>query len=279
MKKLFVFAAAAMMSVSAMATVIYEAPEGEPRFVTWGQGLQIDSTKFAGLTTPHEMIVTFEEATDGIEFKRTDTWDQLYFPQFLGISGDGSISKLLTPDALEVLSHVNLEMIGNHFYVVKVELVENLEYENHLWKGYAWMEEWSTIELNKVWYASIDWDEVAAIRCVSEANRTDYVINVMTSWDGGDKLGDQTTMTMTNEYAELELTADMRTKLAASEQLMIQCNKEAGDPFNMTEIVLIMNEPSAVETNRSVKATKAIENGKMVILKNGVRFNALGAKL
>lgn len=276
MKKLFVFAAAAMMSVSAMATVIYEAPEGEPRFVTWGQGLQIDSTKFAGLTTPHEMIVTFEEATDGIEFKRVDIWDQLYFGQFLGISGDGSISKLMTPDALAAVSHTGLEMIGNHFYVVKVELVENLEYENYLWKGYAWMEEWSTIEMKNVWYASIDWDEVAAIRCVSEANRTDYVINVMTSWDGEDKLGDQNTMTMTNEYAELELTADMRTKLAASEQLMIQCNKEAGDPFNMTEIVLVPTEGTAIENVTATKAVKTVVNGQLVILRDSKRFNIVG---
>lgn len=276
MKKLFVFAAAAMMSVSAMATVIYEAPEGEPRFVTWGQGLQIDSTKFAGLTTPHEMIVTFEEATDGIEFKRVDIWDQLYFGQFLGISGDGSISKLMTPDALAAVSHTGLEMIGNHFYVVKVELVENLEYENYLWKGYAWMEEWSTIDLKKVWYASIDWDEVAAIRCVSEANRTDYVINVMTSWEAEDKLGDQTTMTMTNEYAELELTADMRTKLAASEQLMIQCNKEAGDPFNMTEIVLVPTEGTAIENVTATKAVKTVVNGQLVILRDSKRFNIVG---
>lgn len=276
MKKLFVFAAAAMMSVSAMATVIYEAPEGEPRFVTWGQGLQIDSTKFAGLTTPHEMIVTFEEATDGIEFKRVDIWDQLYFGQFLGISGDGSISKLMTPDALAAVSHTGLEMIGNHFYVVKVELVENLEYENYLWKGYAWMEEWSTIEMKNVWYASIDWDEVAAIRCVSEANRTDYVINVMTSWDAEDKLGDQTTMTMTNEYAELELTADMRTKLAASEQLMIQCNKEEGDPFNMTEIVLVPTEGTAIENVTATKAVKTVVNGQLVILRDSKRFNIVG---
>lgn len=278
MKKIFTLAAVAMMSLSAMATVIFEDAEGS--FVTWGQGLQFEASTFAGLTTPQELIVTFEDATDGIEFKRMDNWDQLYFAQFLGINGDGSISKLLTPDALAILANTGLEMIGNHFYVTKVELVENLECVDYLWRGFFWMDEWSTAEMSSEWFASVDWTQYDAIRFYSEANRTDYVINVMTSWDGADKLGDQTSMTMTNEYAELTLTDDIRTKLAAAERLMVQCNKETGDPFNMTAFVLVPAEPTALQHNAvAEKAVKAIENGQLVILKNGVRYNALGAKL
>lgn len=37
-------------------------------------------------------------------------------------------------------------------------------------------------------------------------------------------------------------------------------------------------EPTAVEEQKAAKATKAIVNGKLVILKNGVRYNAVGAK-
>lgn len=278
MKKFFILAAVAMMNLSAMATVIFEDADGT--FVTWGQGLQFEASTFAGLTTPQELIVTFEDATDGIEFKRMDNWDQLYFAQFLGISGDGSISKLLTPDALAVLANTGLEMIGNHFYVTKVELVENLECVDYLWRGFFWMDEWSTAEMSSEYFASVDWTQYDAIRFYSEANRTDYVINVMTSWDGADKLGDQNSMTMTNEYAELTLTDDIRTKLAAAEKLMVQCNKETGDPFNATQIVLVPGGTTAIKNNAvSGKATKLIENGQVVIIKNGARYNALGAAL
>ncbi len=67
------------------------------------------------------------------------------------------------------------------------------------------MDEWSTLEIAKTSFDGINWSDYKAIRFYSQANRTDYVINVLTKWGDGGKLGDQTTMTMTNEYAELSL--------------------------------------------------------------------------
>ena len=74
-----------------------------------------------------------------------------------------------------------------------------------------------------------------------------YVINVLTKWGDGGKLGDQTTMTMTNEYAELSLDGiDMTAKLADVDRLMVQCNKEGGNPFNFTAIVLVKKEGTGI---------------------------------
>ena len=88
----------------------------------------------------------------------------------------------------------------------------------------------------------INWSDYKAIRFYSEANRTDYVINVLTKWGDDGKLGDQTTMTMTNEYAELSLEGiDMAARLD-TDRLMVQCNKEGGNPFNFTAIVLVKKE-------------------------------------
>jgi hypothetical protein len=68
---------------------------------------------------------------------------------------------------------------------------------------------------------------------------------VLTKWGDDGKLGDQTTMTMTNEYAELSLDGiNMAEKLADVDRLMVQCNKESGNPFNFTAIVLVKKESS-----------------------------------
>lgn len=279
MKKIFIMAAVALISLAANATVIFE----NVHHVDWENGYRIDASYFNGLTTPHELIVTYSNASDGIEFKRLNVWDQLYFSQYRGIEGEGSVSKVLTPDALATLADWGLEIVGANFNLLKVELVENLDYTNYLWSGFFWMDEWTTIEMGNIWYIGIDWSKYEAIRFYSEANRTDYVINVLTAFDDPDKkLGDQTTMTMTNEYAELTLTDDIRTKLAAANQLMVQCNKESGDPFNMTAFVLIPkpHTPSAVENAAAeVKAAKHIINGQLVIEREGRLFNATGAEL
>ena len=52
---------------------------------------------------------------------------------------------------------------------------------------------------------------------------------------------------MTNEYAELSLEGiDMATKLADVDRLMVQCNKEGGNPFNFTAIVLVKKEGTGI---------------------------------
>lgn len=46
------------------------------------------------------------------------------------------------------------------------------------------------------------------------------------------------------------------------------------------KIVLLPSMLTAIENNaEAVKATKAIENGQMIIIKNGVRYNTVGARL
>jgi hypothetical protein len=61
---------------------------------------------------------------------------------------------------------------------------------------------------------------------------------------------------------------------------MIQFNKEGGAPFNVTDIVLVGDFSTAI-SNTAVEseAVKCFENGQLVIIKNGVKYNALGAQL
>lgn len=147
------------------------------------------------------------------------------------------------------LKESGLEICGKGFTATKAwygDGKDNVD-DNTVWTGYFWMDSWSTLEVAKTSFEGINWSDYKAIRFYSEAKRTDYVINVLTKWDDGGKLGDQNTMTMTNEYAELNIeNIDMAAKLAEVDRLMVQCNKEAGDPFNFTAIVLVKKVSTGV---------------------------------
>ena len=63
---------------------------------------------------------------------------------------------------------------------------------------------------------------------------------------------------------------------------MIQFNKEGLDAFNVTDVVLVLNNDQPTAVNTAVvdsKAVKMIVNGQVVIIKNGIRYNVLGAQL
>ena len=167
------------------------------------------------------------------------------------------------------LKEDGLEICGKDFIATKVwygDGKDNID-GNTVWSGFFWMDIWSTLEITKNSFEGVDWSNISAIRFYSEANRTDYVINVLTKWEDG-KLGDQTTMTMTNDYAELSLEGiDMEQKLADTDRLMIQCNKEEGEPFNFTAVVLV---------NKTITGIKTIQGSAKT---SEVAFNLAGQRL
>jgi hypothetical protein len=82
---------------------------------------------------------------------------------------------------------------------------------------------------------------------------------VLTKWGDDGKLGDQTTMTMTNEYAELSLDGiNMAEKLADVDRIMVQCNKEGGNPFNFTSIALVKKENPTDVRQLSVRPASTV---------------------
>lgn len=239
MRKIFTLALVSIIALAANATDLFTGSQ----YVTWGQGLQITADKFAEAKAGDKLVISYTGASDGIEFKVMDDFSRLPGSlQWCPINGDNKVEQFLTLAAVAKLKAAGLEMIGTNFTVTKVELLEGKDNvtENTIWTGYFWMDSWSTLELATTSFGGINWADYKAIRFYSEAGRTDYVINVMTSWDASDKLGDQNTMIMTNEYAELSLEGiNMTSKLAGKDRLMIQCNKEGGDPFNFTSIELV----------------------------------------
>lgn len=244
MKKTFLLLCMMASTMIASATDLWEGTHD----VTWSNTLTIEANLFADMQLGQKIVIEYSNATDVIELHSNGAMlPGTRYAQY--IDGQGEIEVFSTPAMLASLKNYGLELCGPQFTVTKVwygDGKDNVD-ENTVWTGFFWMDEWSTLELAKTAFNGIDWSKYKAIRFYSEAGRTDYVINVMTKWGDGGKLGDQGTMTMTNDYAELSLEGiDMAAKLAEVDRLMVQCNKEGGDAFNFTAIALVKNETTGI---------------------------------
>ena len=221
------------------------------KHVSWEDGgLQIAADKFAEVKAGDKIVVRYTGATDGIEFKVMNAnFDHLAGSrEGLTITGEGSLEQYLTPKAVEELKAYGLELIGANFTVTEVELMDgkaSLPEGVNVWTGYFWADDWNTMYLYWNGYRYVDFNDVKAIRFYHQANRSDFVLTVRDNWDGdgGVEIANIGAMTAGEGYMELPLTDFMREKIAASEHLLIQFNKESGDPFNVTDIVLVMEEP------------------------------------
>lgn len=282
MKKISLVALFASLVMSVNATDIWTGS----KHVSWSDGgLQIQAAQFAGAQPGQKIVVTFSDASDGMEFKVMNTnFDHLAGSrEALWISGNGSVEQYLTVAAVDSLKLHGLEIIGANFTVTKVELLDGKALKEGLtvWTGFFWADDWKTLELYRDAYAGVDFSKVSAIRFYSEAASGAYVLNFMKGWGEGEKFADQTAMTDGEGYKELALTDDLRTALSEASHWMIQFNKEAINAFNVTDIVLVLKgDATAVENvEAEAKAVKMIENGQVIIIKNGIRYNALGAQL
>ena len=291
MKKISLVALfAALVAVNVNATDLFTGS----KHVSWGEGgeggLQIAATAFANAQPGQKIVVNYTGATDGIEFKvmNPGRFDHLAGSREAAwINGNGTFEQFLTAPAVDSLKAYGLEIIGANFTCTGVTLENGkttLKDGFTVWTGFFWADEWSTLELYWNGYAGVDFSKATALRIYSEANRSDFAINVIiNAWPdkGGENVANQNAMTAGEGYMELPLTDELRTKLAEASKWMIQFNKESGNPFNVTDVVLVMEEESTAISNTAVesKAVKLFENGQLVIIKNGVKYNALGAKL
>ena len=258
MKKLFLLMSLMATTVIASATDVWEGTHA----VTWDTPLKIEATKFADAKVGQKIVVEFTNAQDVIELHSNNVMlPGTRYAQF--IKDAGSIDTFITPSMLASLKEHGLEICGKEFTATKIWYEDGKETvdDNAIWTGYFWMDNWCTLELAATSFNGINWSNYKAIRFCSEANRTDYVINVLTKFDDpACKLGDQTTMTMTNAYAELSLEGiDMAAKLEGKDRLMVQCNKEGGAAFNFTDIILVKKDGTAISAVKAQKAAAADE--------------------
>lgn len=213
--------------------------------------ITLDKALFATATAGQKLIVKYAtDAEKEIELKvMNEHFDHLAGSREQAkLNGNGRFEHFLTPKAVEELKAYGLEIGGNGFNALRVELVDgkaSLPEGVNVWTGYFWADDWNTMYLYWNGYRYVDFNDVKAIRFYSEANRSDFVLNVRDNWDGdgGVEIANINAMTAGEGYMELPLTDYMREKIAASEHLLVQFNKESGTPFNVTDIVLVMEEP------------------------------------
>ena len=284
MKKISLIALfAALVAVNINATDLFVGSHA----VTWETPLNFEAAKFADAKAGDKIVVTYTDAAHGIEFKIPEVWDHMAGSREAAwINGAAAYEQFITEKALEQLKANGLQIVGENFTCTKVELLDGrvLKEGVTVWAGFFWADEWSTLELYKEGYNTVDFSKATALRIYSEAGRSDFVINViLNAWPdkGGENVANQEAMTAGEGYMELPLTDELRTKLAEASKWMIQFNKETGNPFNVTDIVLVMEDTAdgIANTAAQAKTVKMIENGQIVIINNGVRYNALGAQL
>jgi hypothetical protein len=283
MKKIFLFVAVAAMSIAASATDLWIGS----KHVSWSDGgLQIAASEFASATPGQKIVLTYTDATDGLEFKVMNAnFDHLAGSREAAwINGDGAFEQFLTQAAVDSLKLYGLELIGANFTATKVELLDGkaeLKEGITVWTGFFWADEWSTLELYFNGYAGVDFSKIEAIRFYSEAASGEYVLNFLKGWGEGEKFADQTNMTDGEGYKELALTDELRAAVSEAGHWMIQFNKEALDAFNVTDIVLVTDaEPQGFENiDASTKSVKVMKNGQLYILKGDKAYNVLGAQL
>ena len=284
MKKVFLFVVVVAMSIAASATDLWTGS----KHVSWSEGgLQIAANQFAAAQPGNLLKVHFTGASDGIEFKVMNAnFDHLAGSREAAwINGDGAFEQFLTQTAVDSLKAYGLEIIGANFTCTRVGLLESKTLKDGftVWTGFFWADEWSTLELYRNGYAGVDFAKAAALRIYSEANRSDFVINIKENWDAEGQIADQSAMTAGDGYMELPLTDDLRNRLANAGHWMIQFNKEAGAPFNVTDIVLVLKSDgptTAVEyTAATIQCQKVIENGQVLIIRDGKTFNLFSAEV
>jgi len=285
MKKISLIALFAALVMSVNATDLWTGS----KHVSWDDGgLQIAANQFAAAQPGNLIKVHFTGATDGIEFKvMNEHFDHLAGSREAAwISGDGAFEQFLTPSAVDSLKAYGLEIIGANFTCTKVELLAGkgeLQKGFSVWTGYFWVNDWVTLELYRDGYAGVDWSKAKAIRFYAGATAEQIeAINVLESWEAGGKIADKGAMTAGSGYMELPLTAELRTRLAGVGHWMIQYARVEPAEFNVTDIVIVMEEGPSTAIDNTVmgeKAIKTFENGQLVIIKNGIKYNAMGVQL
>ena len=264
MKKISLVALfAALVAVNVNATDLVT----ETTHVTWTTPLNIEAAQFANAQPGQKIVITYTDAKEMvesenkgsvIEFKVINAnFDHLAGSrEALRLWNNGSLEQFLTASAVDSIKAHGLEITGNDFTVTKVELLDGKTLKDGItvWAGFFWADNWKTLELYKEGYAGVDWSKATALRIYSEANRTDYFLQIVKSWGEPPVLtASKDAFTINNEYAELPLTDALRTALKESDHWMIQFNKEALSAFNVTDIVLVGDFPTAISNTHPLQ--------------------------
>ena len=295
MKKIFTLITALTLSVGLWATSIWSGSQD----VHWDNPLTIEKSKFASALPGNKITVTLsvnDGTNDAIEFKSNgqklpgtrfslcqDWWD--------------TYDLFMTQDMVDSCKVYGMEICGDNFKVTNIDLSEgkaaSMKEGKAIWTGYFWVDSWSTLEVFREALDAVkDWDKYKTMRFYSECPTTDNLIFLLADWSEAGVIAKSEPATDSiagnpfkryEGYAELDLTKVNPLAIinaVASDRLMIQMDKQGSAAFNFTDVVLLEGSDTAldkVQVTMGVK--KVMENGRMVIYRDGIRHNVLGTRL
>lgn len=267
MKKVFSSLAAALLlsATSCYAASIWSNPEAH--HVTWSTTLLIPAEQFTTASAGNLLTLSLQNATDVIELKANG--QKLPGTCYATIADATKHEVYLTEAMLDSCKTYGLEICGASFDVTDVDLADgkagNLEAGKTIWTGYFWVDSWNTLELFKEALSAEDLSLYKSIRFYHGAAANSFLINLKANWDeagniasltpAGDNSG--SALQYGEGYVELDLTKVNPLSVinsVGSDRLLIQGNKEAGEAFNLTDIVLVPGTSTAVETTTTTVA-------------------------
>ena len=216
--------------------------DGDPKSVTWENTLIIPAEQFAENVKVGDYIyITFSQTSDVIEIKANGTW--LPGSRYTNLGDNATDFKAyITKDMLAALQQYGLEICGAKFTVTGVSICNDgfTMPEGAIWGGYFWVDNWNTLEIFKTAFASYNGQRYMDIYLSDDvSDYTGYFLKVLTKWDPETVWANNNQIIHNPKVATVDLqNIDVDASLADVNALMIQGNKEAGNPFNITAVVL-----------------------------------------
>lgn len=229
--------------------------DGDPKSVTWENTLIIPAEQFnENVKVGDYIYITFSQTSDVIEIKANGTW--LPGSRYTNLGEDTPDFKAyITKDMLDALKEYGLEICGASFTVTGVSICNDgfVMPEGAIWGGYFWVDNWNTLEIFKTAFSSYEGERYMDIY-LSEDNGdyTGYFMKVLTKWEPETVWANNDQITHTPKIATVDLqNIDVPASLADVNAVMIQGNKETGNPFNITAVVLRNGASGVVTTIES----------------------------
>ena len=233
----------------------------EPKEVTWDTPLYIPADNFAAdVNVGNYIYITFSETTDVIEIKANGTW--LPGSRFTTLGDNATDFKAyITADMLKALKEYGLEICGARFTVTSVSICNDgfRMPEGAVWGGYFWVDSWNTLEIFKTAFDNYDGQRYMDIYLSEDTGDYDgYFLKVLTKWEPETVWANNDQIVHTPRVATVDLKdINVKESLAQVNTLMIQGNKESGNPFNITAVVLRNENDATVIDNIYVGETDA----------------------
>lgn len=244
MKKFMLALAAVAATFTASAQELVKTLyAGDPVTVTWETPASLGPELFTSeIAAGHFINFKFTATEDVFELKSNGKW--LPGSTFVALGTDrADLRVYITEDMLAALKAHGLEVVGKNFTYNAVEICNDgfKMPEGAVWGGYFWMDSWTTIDIRKTAldnykgqrYLDLYFDRS------QDADNTNYLVNVRTSWNDDGIVAENAAIKKEPMRATVDLqNIDLPALLTKGDNLMVQCNKEGGSPFNLTAVAL-----------------------------------------